>query len=194
MIGLLTGIVFDNQTNPIVVDVHGVGYRVFIPEHLLGEHSGNSQATYYIHTHVTDDAITLFGFGTKEELRIFTMLLSVSGIGPRTALAIINRGPTQVQKAIESSDVDFFTTIPRLGKKNAQKIIIELKSKLGSVKDLDLGQDTPSETKDIVDALTHMGFAKQEVMEAIKHLDEKDATLEQKIRQTLKLLGKGVAI
>lgn len=190
MIGLLNGIVHSYQKNPVILIVHDVGYAVYVPDGLRGALSLNQGITLHIHTHVTDDAITLYGFKSKDDLSLFELLLTVSGIGPRTAIAIIDRGTQAIEKAITNTDVDFFTTIPRLGKKNAQKIIIELKSKLGSVKDLDLGQDSSGETKDIVDALTHMGFAKQEVLEAIKHLDEKDATLEQKIRRALKLLGK----
>lgn len=190
MIGLLTGSIYSYQKNPVILIVHDVGYAVYVPDGLRGTLSLNQGITLHIHTHVTDDAITLYGFKTKDDLYLFELLLTVSGIGPRTAIAIIDRGTQAIEKAITNTDVDFFTTIPRLGKKNAQKIIIELKSKLGSVKDLNLGQDSSGETKDIVDALTHMGFAKQEVLEAIKHLDEKDATLEQKIRRALKLLGK----
>ena len=137
---------------------------------------------------MADDALDLYGFPTEEELFLFKLLLSVSGIGPRTALAVIDRGVSEVRRAVTTSDVDFFTTIPRLGKKNAQKIIIELKSKLGSTKELDLTGDSEGETKQLLEALIGMGFARSEVMEVVRKLDS-NKTLEEKIRQALKHLG-----
>ena len=121
---------------------------------------------------------------------MFKLLLTVSGIGPKTALTIIDRGVPAVTGAVQKSDVDFFTTIPRLGKKNAQKIIIELKQKLGSITDLDLSEYTSSETKEILDALSSMGFARIEAIQVIKTLPSDLTTLEQKIRYCLKELGK----
>jgi len=121
---------------------------------------------------------------------LFTLLLSVSGIGPKTALAITDRGVDQVRHAIVSSDVDFFTTIPRLGKKNAQKIIIELKSKLGSTKDLDLASQSSGDTKEIIDALLSMGFIRHEIVEVLKKITPEAQTIEQKIREALRFLGK----
>jgi len=120
---------------------------------------------------------------------LFELLLTVSGIGPRTALAIINRGTEPVQKAVSESDVEFFITIPRVGRKNAQKIIIELKSKLGTVRELDLTGVTGGETKEVLDALVSMGFGRNEVISVIKKLDSSDTTLEKKIRHALQLLG-----
>ena len=95
-----------------------------------------------------------------------------------------------MRHAIVSSDVDFFTTIPRLGKKNAQKIIIELKSKLGSTKDLDLASQSSGDTKEIIDALLSMGFIRHEIVEVLKKITPEAQTIEQKIREALRFLGK----
>lgn len=191
MIGALVGTVDMPVTNPLLLMVAGVGYRVAVPDRILQSVQRNATITVYTHTHVREDALDLYGFLTKEELSLFELLLSVSGIGPKTSLTIVNRGVDSIRRAIASADVSFFTTIPRLGKKNAQKIIIELKPKLGNHMDLDLHADPAGETKDILDALTAMGFGKYEVMDAIQKLDPQAATMEEKIRSALRLLHKG---
>ena len=191
MIGALTGTVFSSSRNPLILMVGGVGYRVFITEKLGSLVKTNETITLFTHLHVREDALDLYGFGQPEELALFALLITVSGIGPRTGLAIINRGVTPIQKAVTSSDVTFFTTIPRVGKKNAQKIIIELKTKLGSIADLNLAENLGDETKDVLDALTGMGFGRSEVLEAIKNLNpEVQEGVEEKIRHALRLLGK----
>lgn len=190
MIGRLTGIIDSHIHNPLIIDVHGVGYVVHIPErHLAGIKPGRRH-TLFIHSHIREDAFDLYGFASERELVLFELLLTVSGVGPKTALAVTDRGVDAVENAVRKSDVDFFTTIPRLGTKNAQKIIIELKSKLGSSKMLDLTGAESGETKQVIDALTTMGFDRQEIRETLKKLDTKDVTIEQKIRHALKLLGK----
>jgi holliday junction DNA helicase RuvA len=189
MIGRLTGIIDERSENPLIIDVSGVGYLVSVPGRYLTSIKPGNTHTLHIHTHVRDDAIDLYGFATQNELTLFNLLLTVSGIGPKTALCVIDRGVAAVESAVQRSDVDFFTTIPRLGTKNAQKIIIELKSKLGSSKALDLS-DTTGETKEVIDALLSMGFDKHEIRKTLEKLDPGAASVEQKIRQSLRLLGK----
>jgi Holliday junction DNA helicase RuvA len=190
MIGRLTGTIDSHIRNPLIIDVHGVGYVVHVPERYLASMKPKGHHTLFIHSHIREDTFDLYGFASQQELVLFELLLTVSGIGPKTALNVIDRGVSAIEAAVQKSDVDFFTTIPRLGTKNAQKIIIELKSKLGSSRILDLTGADSSETKQIVDALASMGFDKQEIREALKKLDTKDVTVEQKIRHALKYLGK----
>jgi Holliday junction DNA helicase RuvA len=183
MIGRLTGTIDSNIANPLIIDVHGVGYLVRVPERFLASIKVGRPHTLFIHSHIREDAFDLYGFASQEEMTLFHLLLSVSGIGPKTALLVINRGVEEVEIAVKKGDVDFFTSIPRLGTKNAQKIIIEFKGKL------DLTENT-GETKQITDALSGMGFDRHEIREAIKKLDAKDISVEQKMRHALKLLGK----
>lgn len=190
MIGALRGIADLPITNPLLLMVGGVGYRVAVPEHVLKDVHRDTPVMLYTHTYVRDDALDLYGFFTKEELVLFELLLSVSGIGPKTSLAIVDRGVAAVRSAIATADVSFFTTIPRLGKKNAQKIIIELKTKLGSIEELDLTADERGDTKDLLEALESMGFAKKEAIAAIQQIKTHDASTEDKLRQALKLLKK----
>ncbi len=187
MIARLTGSVLAHTRNPLVIDVHGVGYGVFVPQTVLAAASAGTVMTLFTHTYVREDALTLFGFVREDELALFELLLTVSGIGPKTALSVLDRGGEATHRAIAAADVGFFTAVPRLGKKNAQKIIIELKSKLGSPGDLDLAKEESPESKQIMQALLSMGFDKKEARDAVKKLP--DGTLEEKLKSALKMLG-----
>lgn len=188
MIAQLTGTVISAQRNPLVVDVHGVGYAVWVPERLLRKAPAGSEVTVLTHTHVREDVLMLFGFLREEERILFELLLGVSGIGPKTALSVLDHESGEIKRAIVASDVSFFTGIPRLGKKNAQKIIIELKSKLGNSADIDLAAQDTDDAKAVTDALIAMGFDKHEAKEALKHVPA-EGTLEEKIKHALKRLG-----
>ncbi len=189
MIGFLSGIIREKYSHSVILDVHGVGYIVHVPDRYVSRLRANDPGQLYIHTHVREDSLDLYGFSTKEELALFELLLTVSGIGPKTGLTIIDRGVSAIHHAVSKADVDFFTTIPRLGKKNAQKIIIELKNKLGSLQDLDLNEEN-GETQEVMEALLSMGFARGEVVGAIKKLTNTEITVEQKIRKALQLMGR----
>lgn len=188
MIGALRGIISQSKANPVILFAGDVGYAVYIPNRLLTHIDNTSSTTLFIHTHVREDALDLFGFETQEDLKLFELLISVSGIGPKTALGIIDQGADAIESAVRDSDVAFFTAIPRVGKKNAQKIIIELKNKLGSIGDLDLSGADSSQTKDIIDALVTMGFTKPEVSSVALQVIKLNLSLEESIRRALKLL------
>lgn len=190
MIGALIGTVQTIKKNPILFFAGDVGYAVSITDTLAKTLTPDKKTFLFIHTHVREDAFDLFGFISQEELSLFELLLTVSGVGPKTALLVMNAGGDAVKHAVQMSDVDFFTKIPRLGKKNAQKIIIELKNKLGSVEDLNLRDDESSETGELIDALISMGFVKKEVTAILKKIPATDETMEQKLKSALKLLAK----
>ncbi len=190
MIGKLTGFVNSKARSPIILDVHDVGYLVQIPESNLQSLVTDAPQVLYIHTHVREDALDLYGFLSETDQVFFELLLTVSGIGPKTALTVIGKGSDAVKKAVINNDVDFFTHVPRLGKKNAQKIIIELKNKIGGMTDLDL-TDAPSEMEELSDALQSMGFGRNEILRAQEALKQSDDSIDNKIRSALKILGKG---
>lgn len=184
MIAKLTGKSEILDSESIILDVNGVGYKVFVIKKLIQ----NPPTSLYIYTHVRDDALDLYGFSSKDELQLFKLIISVSGIGPKTAIHVMDKGVNAITQAVNQADVDFFTGIPRLGRKNAQKIIIELKSKLGSLKELDLTDDSSS-SKDVINALIGLGFSRSEAREALNQVSS-EPTIEAKISQAIKLLGK----
>lgn len=190
MIAALKGTVLLKKRSQLILMVGGVGYAVHVPQQLWNKLHPEDTTLLYIYTYVREDALNLYGFANLEDLELFELLQTVSGIGPRIAITIIDRGSSAIQKAVAGSDVEFFTTIPRLGKKNAQKIIIELKNKLGAGGELDLSGETATETKELLEALLSMGFSRHEAIETIKKLGPSDTTLTQKIKHALKLLAK----
>ena len=184
MIAYLRGKLLSKKANKALLDVAGVGYKVFVtPAVPLSE----DVITLFIHTHVREDSLDLYGFLTREELQLFKLVINISGIGPRTGMLLLNQGVSAITSAVASADVDFFTSTPRLGKKNAQKIIIELKPKLGDLTALDLAGDT-NETKDAISALVSLGFKPREAREALRQAEGED--LDARIKSALKNLGK----
>ncbi|WP_337099518.1 Holliday junction branch migration protein RuvA [Paenibacillus sp. YIM B09110] len=132
MIDFLRGLVVHMDTEYIVMDVRDTGYRVFTPNPYAFAKKEEA-VTVYIHHHVREDAILLFGFETREEQTLFRKLLEVSGIGPRVALGILSAGkPEAIISAVHNENIAFLTKLPGIGKKTAQRIILDLKDKLAN--------------------------------------------------------------
>lgn len=191
MISALQGRVLLNPgENFLTVMTGGVGYQLYTPLSVQTKVVKEpKEFFFFVYTHVRQDNLDLYGFLSREELVLFKLLLTVSGVGPKMALAVVDRGIEPVKKAIVTGDVSFFTLIPRLGKKNAQKIIIELKTKLGSLEDLDLQGNVSGETEDIMQALITMGFTRGAIYLALKKVPENLRTVEEKIKFCLKELA-----
>ncbi len=188
MIGLLEGKPFIVSQDVLLIEVSGVGYRVVVTPKLLS-HLGNAATVrLWIHTHVREDALDLFGFEDLDELYLFKALLTVSGVGPRTAILILNKEVVDIKQAVVEGDVDFFTGIPRLGKKNAQKVIIELRPKLASLALAGLPEEKGNR-KEAIEALVAMGFTPKEARESLSSIPVESKTTEDRVRQALKILG-----
>ena len=187
MIGMLKGKVVATTDSSLIVDVSGVGYKVAVPKNL--HLSSKEEVTVYTHTHVREDLLELYGFGSLEDLKLFELLISVSGVGCKSAIGVFSLGKRgEIIKAIQTADATFFTSVPRLGKKNAQKIIIELKNKLGGTEDLVLSEN-PADT-DTLDALQSFGFTEYEASSALRKIDNDSLTTPEKIKAALKILGR----
>lgn len=192
MIALLKGIV-DTRIDPyLIIDVHGVGYKVLPSHQVLSKITGiGSEIKLYTYTHVREDLIELYGFDDAQDLRLFEQLIGVSGVGPKTAIGVFAVGSrTAIVNAITSGDVAFFTSVPRLGKKNAQKLIIELKSKLGSIEEFNLAAETDPGQDDVIAALKNFGYSTQEAVAAMRATQSEGASTSEKIRLALQYLGR----
>lgn len=190
MIAKLTGTISDVFPSFIILDIGGVGYKVTLPIGLLEKAKLESKTTYYIYTHVKEDALSLFGFTSKKELGFFELLLTVSNIGPKTALAVMNLGTVEeIISAISKADSEYFLAVPRVGRKNAQRIIIELRNKLGAVEDIDLTFEGGRQQRELYDALLGFGFEKTKIKETMKRVPEQ-GSIEEKIKFALKNMGK----
>ncbi len=188
---MLTGKLALRNDPIIILDVHGVGYKVLITSQLFPTLTLGQEITMFIHTHVKEDALDLFGFPTSEDLRLFELLIGVNGIGPKTAMGIFAVGnKNEIIGAIARADVEFFTGVPRLGKKNAQKIIIELKNKIGGKEDLDLTEESDDLIVEAIAALQGIGFSDREARIAVKAIEGAGKTVQEKVKLALKQLGK----
>jgi Holliday junction DNA helicase RuvA len=200
MIALLNGKLLTKTTQTIVVDVAGVGFEVFIPlSTFYALPELHDRVTLQIYTHIRTDILTLFGFHTALEKRLFLMLISVSGIGPKLGLNVLSGiGPQDLLQAMAGSDAARLQAIPGVGKKTAERIALELKDRASkALGDLDLTPDRLIEAEDkhmmedAVSALTNLGYTPKAAKPAIEKARIKtgEMTLEALIREALKLLA-----
>lgn len=199
MIALLTGLIAHKSPDHIILDVHGVGYRVHIPfstYYELPEEGGT--ATLHIHTSVREDAILLYGFRTRLEKSFFQLLIAVAGVGPKLARDILsNIQPGPLAQALAQGDLGRLSSIPGIGKKTAERLVLELKDKVGK---LDLSslpaadaKRVPNDdvTEDVISALLNLGYKELQVRKALAGLDAGgDASVEGLLKQALKMLMK----
>ena len=191
MIGSIRGKVILKDGLHLLIDVNGLGYKVLVSEKVWSKLHLNDETFLFTYSYIRDDAFDLFGFPEIADLKLFENLISVSGVGPKTAMSIFSfstRG--EIVNAVLKGDVELFTRIPRLGKKNAQKIIIELKSKFKDNSSLDLSGAETEANGEVFLALKTFGFSHKEIGDALKNVDSKAETSEEKIKFALKYLGK----
>jgi holliday junction DNA helicase RuvA len=191
MIGSIRGKIILKDGNNLLIETNGVGYKVLVSGKITSTVNVDSNIFIYTFTHVKEDVLELFGFLEIEDLKLFENLISVSGVGPKTAMSIFSYiSRNDVINAVIKGDSAVFNGIPRLGKKNAQKIIIELKSKLGDDGSFELDLNASSENDEVINALKSFGFSHKEIVESLKNVDVKASTSEEKIKLALKHLGK----
>lgn len=190
MIGYLNGTVIIRDDPYLIIDVNGVGYKIHAASDVLSSVGElGSTLKIYTYTHVREDALELYGFSKYQDLKLFESLINVSGVGPRTAIGIFAIGAgDEIVKAIIDADVSFFSGVPRLGTKNAQKIIIELKNKVGGG-ELDLSGVSNGSRNELSSALKTFGFTTKEINEAVRNID-RSVSVEEQIKMALKYLGK----
>ena len=183
----------------VVVDVGGIGYKIFMSQNAI-EKLGESGKEVKIHTYVRvrEDDISIFGFNSNEELRMFELLLSVSGIGAKSSLTILsNISPSSFALAVISNDIGKLKKLPGIGPKTAQRIILELKDKLKTeeavednveeIKEAIIENDKVSEA---ISALQALGYSRREIDVALENIDKNSLSIEEIIRQGLKNLSK----
>ena len=199
MIAHLRGRLLDKQPNRIVLDVNGVGYDVFVPlSTFYGLGDAGAEVAVRVHTHVREDALALYGFATRLEQDLFERLISISGIGPKLALAVLSGlEPAELMRAIERGDVAQLTGIPGVGKKTSERIVLELKDRLPRVAataPLAAGDDAAPTTvrDDVLSALLNLGYhrplAEKAVAAALKTAPAGD--FERALKQALRELAK----
>lgn len=199
MFAFLRGTIARKAAGFVELDVHGVGYEVWVPESVYRKLVVNQDATLLTHCHIREDSFQIFGFLREEEKNLFRMLLDVSGIGPKVSLAILSGvSVAEFGRAILENDVNAFTRVNGVGKKTAQRLVLEMKARLGQDAELDaiLGEpkDTASpDTDDVIAALCSLGCSLAEARKAAtgarKKLPE-DAPVEEVIKAALRSMAK----
>ena len=195
MISYVKGVVELVENDKIILDNNGIGYGIFMPASELENIGQGEELIIYTYLNVKEDAMQLYGFLLKEELQMFKMLISVSGVGPKGGMAIISTLSYEgLQMAIVSDDSKAIAKSPGIGSKTAQKIIIELKDKLNIEEMIDISPDIQQTSivgarADVVDALVSLGYSKTSALNAIKQVpNAEQMDVEELLKQSLKYM------
>ncbi len=200
MIGQLRGLLVVRKPNQVLLDVQGVGYEVHIPLTSFYElPAEGNEVLLRIHTHVREDALLLFGFVSQKEKDLFLKLISISGIGPKLAISILSGGRVdELALAVANGNIARLTTIPGVGRKTAERVILELKGQMapflapGESESKQAGPARDRLEEDILSALVNLGYPKsgaEKALAAVKSGPECERTFEELLRRTLRQLA-----
>jgi Holliday junction DNA helicase RuvA len=198
MIALLTGQIAYKSLDHVIIDVGGVGYRLLVPLSTFYALPDSGSTQLHVHTHVREDAIQLFGFSSSKEKEFFSILISISGVGPKLAINILSHIPVgELALALANSDIARLTSLPGIGKKTAERLTLELKDKVTPF--INAGSDESSRFQvpgadlldDLLSALINLGYKENSARKALTSMEiGPDADLETSLKAALKLLGK----
>lgn len=198
MFAYVKGILEEKMSNYVVVETAGIGYKIFMSKNAIlkiGELGDNVKI--YTHYHVREDEISLYGFLTGEELKLFELLISVSGVGAKSAIAMLsNITPSEFIMCVVKNDITRLTKLPGIGQKSAQRIVLELKDKLKTEQETVKAEETENviqvtdSIEEAISALQILGYNKKEIEKALQKFDYQSMTIEEIIRNGLKFLSK----
>jgi Holliday junction DNA helicase RuvA len=190
MISHIRGTVIDTSEKYAVVEVNGLGYKVYCSADTIAGMHIDSPVSLYTYLAVREDALDLYGFTTSEEKDFFEMLISVSGIGPRSALGILGVTTTDtLKKAIGTGDTSYLTKVSGIGRKTAEKVVLELRDKMRAHVNM---KDTPGVLRaesDVIEALKSLGYSQNEARDTLKEVSAEIVGTNARIREALKILG-----
>ena len=198
MYAYIKGTLEEKSTDSIVVETAGIGYKIYVSEHTMAKLGEiGEKVKIYTHYHVREDNISLYGFMSNEELKMFELLLQVSGIGAKTAIAMLsNITPSKFALAIISNDLKTLTKIPGIGNKSAQRMVLELKDKLKTqtaIED-DEEETIPNDNSESINeagqALQILGYNKSEISKVFDKCDTHNLSTEELIKEALKRLAR----
>lgn len=196
MISFVKGFIVDISENFVIIDNNGIGYGINVSTTTLGKLSLNTEAKLFTYMVVREDDLSLYGFTSKEELKMFNQLLTVSGVGPKGALSLLSSlTPSQLALSIITEDIKSLSSGQGIGKKTAQRIALELKDKISNEQAVENGSvlnsivSDNSAKSDAIEGLLALGFTKNEVTQAINAIYTADLTSSQLISKALKVLN-----
>ena len=183
MIATLSGTVQEIEEGSVILAVGGVGYRVLVLRSLLATVKSDQELTVRVYHHVSDSAETLYGFATKEDVQFFELLLTVPSVGPRTALNILDVAPPRtLAQAVAAKDVKLLTKVSGVGRKTAERILVELKEKF---KDTPVSGVVADVSEEALSVLVNMGYTKAQAREVLQKLPEDVSSVEEAIKAVL---------
>lgn len=198
MIALVRGTLAYKSIDHVIIDVGGVGYRLSIPLSTFYSLPDTGEVSLFTHTHVREDALLLYGFLSLEEKNLFVILISISGIGPKVAINILSHIPAgDLKRAIAEGDIKRLSGLPGIGKKTAERLILELKDKVGPVAGLPASSgatSTADTTKgalsnDVISALVNLGYKESLARKVLESMElAPDLTMEEALKGALKIL------
>src|SRR3989338_10255266 len=191
MIVYVRGNLLESNVGEVIVDVNGVGYELKVPISTYSQLKGNGKnITLFVHTHLRENALELYGFLTYEEKKLFRIFLTVTGVGPKLALSLLSGMPLDKLKTVLArGQIDILATIPGIGKKKAERLLIELKGKL-KIFDISSSKSAPH-ANDAMSALVNLGYKDQNILDAMNKLALEDLSTEDIIRGVLREFSKG---
>ena len=188
MIGYLEGTVRASTLGSVIVLVGGVGYKVALKKETVAHFLPDSAVTFFIHTVVREDALDLYGFESEQELRFFELLLTVSGIGPKSALGILDVASIEtLRSAISGGKAEYLTKVSGIGRKTAEKIVLELRDKVGAAI-VGIGEALEGDGE-ALEALKALGYSNQEGRDALRKVPEDVRGSSARLKEALKILG-----
>ena len=188
MISRITGEVIHKADKFVIIETNGLGYKVFCTTELISKIIEGENTKIWTYLAVRENALDLYGFSEKRELDFFELLITISGVGPKTALNILNvANVDSLRKAVSTGETAHLTKVSGLGKKMADKIVLELKGKIGSYEEVALGQ---KEEMDALEALKSLGYSHKDAREALQEIDKSHITTSARVKAALKHLGK----
>jgi holliday junction DNA helicase RuvA len=192
MIYHLRGTVLVKKPLFLVIDVQGVGYKVHCTQRAIESCMVGTECSFATHLAVREDALDLFGFETYEELELFQLLIGISGIGPRSALGIMGLEDTErLVSAISQGDIGYLTKVSGVGKKSAEKIVLELKEKVLLLDIVESARGMRQEDEDVLEVLKALGYRADEARDALRAIPDKDLDQGSRIKEALRSLSRG---
>ena len=176
----------------VVVDVNGVSLQIFVPNSIMDKlPSVNQEIFLYTHFIVRQEELSLYGFLTSQDKSIFALLLSVNGVGPKSAMGLLSIfDSTDIAEAVVAGDVDTISKAPGLGKKTASRVILELQGKLSGSSGLGILSGVTEQKSDVVEALLALGYSSMEIRQAVESDFDSETSLEERLRVALQRLGR----
>jgi len=198
MIALIRGTLAYKSIDHVIIDVGGVGYRLSIPLSTFYSLPETGEVSLFTHTHVREDALLLFGFLSIEEKELFIILIGISGVGPKLAVNILSHIPVgDLKRAIAEGDIKRLSALPGIGKKTAERLVLELKDKVGPIDQLPASSDPTSATgrttstliNDVISALVNLGYKETMARKILENMElAPDLTMEEALKGALKIL------